>query len=62
MNLKILNKYEFENTTDGGVVAFDNFNQARRHELLRKVFGGGFLIGTGMLAVVGIGMLIVSLA
>jgi hypothetical protein len=60
--MRRLNKYEIENTTDGGVVAFDNFNQARRHELLRKVFGGSFLIGTGMLAVVGIGMLIVSLA
>lgn len=58
--MRRLNKYEFENTTDGGVVVFDNFNQARRHELLRKVFGGGFLIGSGMLAVVGIGMLIVS--
>lgn len=35
-------KYEFDNTTDGGVVGFESFWATKRHKI-KKLFSGLFL-------------------
>ncbi|WP_297336636.1 hypothetical protein [Algoriphagus sp.] len=36
--LDLLKKYEFENTTQGGVVEFDSYEKSKKHES-KKVIG-----------------------
>lgn len=54
-----ISKYEFDNTTDGGVVQFESYEAAQQHQLKRQ--GGGCLLTAGMmLLVVGLVMSMVA--
>lgn len=50
-----IGKYEFENRTDGGVVQFESYEDAKRHKLRRE--GSGCLGSTGLALLVVGGMM-----
>lgn len=56
-----LGKYRFHNTTDGGVVQFEGFGAAIRHDLATKMSAWAFYIG-GLVVIIGIIVVLSSIS
>ena len=51
-NLRMLEKYEFENRTEGGVVQFNDFEASERHENKKKWYRSLMNIGGCIVVIV----------
>lgn len=52
--LRTLDKYEFEHTTDGGVVEFDSYEGSLRHRRSKFLYGVVFVVGGIIFLMVGV--------